>query len=322
MGTYLGEYVSHFGLEPCIKLNTRVHQVRPTADARWSVRWRGQEEEEEGEGTFDRLVLASGFFGPASLPIGLDTAAFRDNPRNILMHSMDYRDPTPFKGRSVLVLGSAFSGVEVASEVSSVAKQVAMVARRGAYVLPRYVKDVPIDLALYDRTRLGKTAHLSPEQREEAAHAYLQSICSGVVPYVSGQAPSGPPQVAVSDAYVAGVLQHLSSPVAAFGPNGVTLADGTQQACDAVILCTGYKLALDYLDSATLRTLEFDSNDQHTPLALYKQTLHPSLPTLACVGVYRGPYLACMELQAHTYTYILTDLHTYEHTYMLTDIQT
>jgi dimethylaniline monooxygenase (N-oxide forming) len=117
MGAYLGEYASYFGLEPCIKLNARVHQVRPTADARWSVRWRGQEEEEEGEGTFDRLVLASGFFGPASLPTGLDTAAFRDNPRNILMHSMDYRDPTPFKGRSVLVLGSAFSGVEVASEV-------------------------------------------------------------------------------------------------------------------------------------------------------------------------------------------------------------
>jgi hypothetical protein len=185
-----------------------------------------------------------------------------------------------------------------------------MVSRRGAYVLPRYVKDVPIDLALYDRTRLRQTAHLSPEQREEAAHAYLQSICSGVVPPVSGQAPSGPPQVAVSDAYVVGMLQHLSSPVASFGPTSATLADGTEHACDAILLCTGYKLALDYLDSATLSTLEFDSDDQHTPLALYKQTLHPSLPTLACVGVYRGPYLACMELQANTHT------HSYLHTYI------
>lgn len=40
------------------------------------------------------------------------------------MHSHDYREPDPFKDLRVVVLGAGASGIDIAIEVSSTAKEV------------------------------------------------------------------------------------------------------------------------------------------------------------------------------------------------------
>lgn len=67
---------------------------------------------------------------------------------------------------------------------------------------------------------------------------------------------------------------------------------------DYVIFCTGLRPCLSFLPPKIMSLLEFDMDDLLQPLILHHQTWNPSVPGLAFVGVYRGPYFGAMELQA------------------------
>lgn len=67
---------------------------------------------------------------------------------------------------------------------------------------------------------------------------------------------------------------------------------------DHIIFCTGLRPNLEFLPEKILQQLEYDVNDSLQPLILQHQTWSPSVPGLAFVGVFRGPYFGAMELQA------------------------
>lgn len=69
---------------------------------------------------------------------------------------------------------------------------------------------------------------------------------------------------------------------------------------DDIILCTGFSPSLDFLDTSLLTTLQYDRNDSLQPLILHRELIHPDVPGLYFVGMYRGSYFATMELQAVT----------------------
>jgi hypothetical protein len=74
----------------------------------------------------------------------------------------------------------------------------------------------------------------------------------------------------------------------------------------SVICCTGYLPDLESccgrLDDddelSILKTVEYDPNDTFSPMTTYLETLHPKLKNFAFVGMYRGPYMGVVELQA------------------------
>ena len=68
--------------------------------------------------------------------------------------------------------------------------------------------------------------------------------------------------------------------------------------CDVLVLCTGYRPCLNFLSQNILQMLFYTSDDQFNPLALHRGVFHPSLPGLAFIGMYRGPYWGVVELQA------------------------
>lgn len=49
-----------------------------------------------------------------------------NNFEGILMHSHDYREPEKFRNLKVVVLGAGASGIDIAIEVSTVAKEVSL----------------------------------------------------------------------------------------------------------------------------------------------------------------------------------------------------
>lgn len=77
---------------------------------------------------------------------------------------------------------------------------------------------------------------------------------------------------------------------------------------DDVILCTGFTPALEYLEPTLRDTIGLDAtgagsstgarDDALQPLLLHRDVMHPDLPGLYFVGMYRGPYFAAVELQA------------------------
>jgi Family of unknown function (DUF6314)/Flavin-binding monooxygenase-like len=64
--------------------------------------------------------------------------------------------------------------------------------------------------------------------------------------------------------------------------------------------CTGFgnPQLHEFLDDSILTSLAYDQTDNYAPMVMCHDTLHPDLPGLGFVGMYRGPYFGIMELQA------------------------
>ena len=171
-----------------------------------------------------RAVVAA--TGTAAAPFIPDVPG-RDGFRGAQVHSSAYRSPEAFAGQRVLVVGGGNSGAQIMAEVSAVA--------RAAWVAEREPRFLPEDVdgrVLFD-----------------AATARYHAIQNGEDPgrpYGLGDVVQVP---SVREARAAGRLGDLRPPVARFTPSGVVWPDGTEEAVDAVIWCTGFRPAVGFLGS-------------------------------------------------------------------------
>lgn len=71
---------------------------------------------------------------------------------------------------------------------------------------------------------------------------------------------------------------------------------------DVCILSTGYKPDTSIFEKSILEVLQYDDaaikDDGYMPFILHRDILHPDLPGLYFIGMYKGPYFGVMELQA------------------------
>ncbi len=303
MHTYLQDYVNHFGLQPFINLNTEVISVKRNAKSqKWKVVYKQKGEFIEQEFTY--VMVASGFFSQSLMP-SIDTSRFLGT----ILHSKQYKSGEFLKEKEVVVVGGAFSGVEIAAEVAKVAKKVTHVSTKKFWVLPRYLMDrslgkkLPLDLVFYKRT----TPSLLPLQEVNlGTHRYFSELSrqgeiSDKLAVSSGEYTSYP-FVVISDAYLdqveAGRVAIYDNRVVGLEEEEVLLEDGTKIRADVVIFCTGYATHLPYFEESLLEEIEFEAKDQFQPLLLYEGVFHPKLPNMAFIGMYRGPYFGIMELQS------------------------
>jgi cation diffusion facilitator CzcD-associated flavoprotein CzcO len=134
---YLKDFCAAFGLADAVRLNTRVVRVAMAAcggggysEAKWLVRSvrvdpDGGEEGVAVEEVFDAVVVASGHYSQPRLPTIKGMEAWRRRQ----LHSHSYREPDPFRGEVVVVVGCGDSGMDIATELCGVAKEVHLVAR-------------------------------------------------------------------------------------------------------------------------------------------------------------------------------------------------
>jgi dimethylaniline monooxygenase (N-oxide forming) len=179
---------------------------------------------------------------------------------------------------------------------------------------------LPTDLALYQRTQpfryQGEFKELTPEACQER-HQYVQSLIGEKQRNSQLGEPTNwdePTIVTISDEYVDLVNEEkihvLQGRLVGIDDDGrlqindttgdtnhapLTLLDDI----DHVICATGYKPNLhNFLSSQILSTLDYDQEDKFSPMTLAYDTLHPSLPNLAFCGLYKGPYMGVLDLQA------------------------
>ncbi|CAL4915497.1 unnamed protein product [Urochloa decumbens] len=91
---------------------------------RWAVAWRG-EDGEVAEEVFDAVVVCNGH---CTVPLVPKIPGI-DKWRGKQMHSHNYRVPEPFRDQCVVVVGLGASGIDIAVEISHVAKEVHIAAR-------------------------------------------------------------------------------------------------------------------------------------------------------------------------------------------------
>ncbi|MEA2738056.1 MAG: hypothetical protein QOH05_1363 [Acetobacteraceae bacterium] len=306
---YLGLYADSFDLVRHIRFGTHVDAIRPVDGRRWQLDWHSAVGAQTG--IFDQVVIGSGFFSRPFQPEFPGQPNFRGD----VLHSVACSASAPlrarFAGKRVLVVGAAFSGTEIATELAPYAR-VTVTLRQPMWFVPRWVQAAeggmhyPLDLVIYNR-RTDNPLVRDP-------HLFLRRVggdpgaASPELAFDRGR--ELPLTIIISDEFLdlvrGGTVAVKRSSTLHFDADGVTFADGTHQALDAVILCTGFTSALPFFDRAVLDAMGFDPLDQLQPKLLYRNMFHPDLPGLTFIGHYRGPYFPVMELQSRWLAGILT----------------
>src|SRR3954470_820023 len=137
---YFDDYVDHFGFRDAIAFETGVERAERPPDGGWLITLHDGATER-----FDALLVANGHHWDKQMPELAFPGA--DAFTGVQLHSHDYKgeDPSFFRDKRVVVLGMGNSAMDIAVEASYSAAATYLAARRGAWVVPKYLFGRPLD---------------------------------------------------------------------------------------------------------------------------------------------------------------------------------
>jgi cation diffusion facilitator CzcD-associated flavoprotein CzcO len=239
---HIERHAGEDGIE--MKLGTRVDRI-DRADGRWAL------DTSAGELRAPQVITATGYEQEPLIPDWNGRETFRGE----LLHSSDYRNPEPFKGRRVLVVGPGCSGMEIAYDLAEGgASKVWLSARTPPNILLRagpggLPGDVIGVALLHLPLRVGDAVARFGQKQDlgDLTEYGLPIPAEGVMSRLrrTGQAPAIVDRDVI-DGIKAGRIEVVRG-VAALDETGVALADGARVEPDAVICATGYQRVLEPL---------------------------------------------------------------------------
>lgn len=194
------------------------------------------------------VVVATGFNHTPALP---DWPG-RDAYEGRLLHAREYRNPLPYTGQDVLVVGVGNTGAEIAVDlVEGGAARVRLAVRTAPHVMRRSTAGWPAQRSGILVRRLP--ARLVDRMGALVAKASVPDLSAYGLPrpttglYSRVEQGAIPVQdVGLIDAVRSGKVEPVAA-VEAFDGAEVVLADGSRIAPDTVIAATGYRRALEGL---------------------------------------------------------------------------
>ncbi|XP_074648025.1 uncharacterized protein LOC141903691 isoform X2 [Tubulanus polymorphus] len=119
---YLQEYTQHFKLEPFIRFNTSVVEVKPVQkdSTNWEITSKDENLQETCTENYHAVFICNGHYSQPSFPEipGIETFTGE------IIHSHNYRHPESYIDKTVLLLGAGPSGQDIALDLAPLAKQV------------------------------------------------------------------------------------------------------------------------------------------------------------------------------------------------------
>ncbi|MFD7809983.1 flavin-containing monooxygenase [Streptomyces cellulosae] len=239
---YLEKYAEHHRLE--IVTGVEVSRIERSEDgAGWLLRATGGREL-----TGAAVVVATGFNHTPRVP---DWPG-RDTYTGELLHASQYRNPKPFAGRDVLVVGVGNTGAEIAVDlVEGGASRVRLAVRTPPHIVRRSTAGWPaqysgilvrrLPVPLVDRISRLQARVAVPDLSEHGLPRPETGLYSRVL---EGAIPVQ--DVGLIDAVRAGSVEVVAA-VKGFEEGEVLLTDGERISPDAVIAATGYERGLEGL---------------------------------------------------------------------------
>ncbi|MGW1953910.1 flavin-containing monooxygenase [Streptomyces sp. NPDC001920] len=239
---YLEKYAEHHDLE--IVTGVEVSRVEPAPDGSgWLLRATGGREL-----TGAAVVVATGHNHTPRIP---DWPG-RDTYSGEFLHARAYRNPAPYTGRDVLVVGVGNTGAEIAVDlVEGGASRVRLAVRTTPHIVRRstagwaaqftsiLVRRLPVGLVDRLARPLARLSvpDLSAQGLPRPDTGLYSRVEEGAVPVLD---------VGLVDAVRKGRVEIVAA-VDGFEGDKVVLADGSRVSPDAVIAATGYVRALENL---------------------------------------------------------------------------
>jgi indole-3-pyruvate monooxygenase len=239
--TYLEKYVAVHGLAP--HFNEPVSRIEYDEDA-WVAstpdrQWRAR-----------NVVIATGL---TRVPVRPEWPG-QDEFGGTVLHSSEYVNGEPWRGRNVLVVGFGNSACEQAIDLVEHGAKPHLSVRSAVNVVPRDI------LGVVPVLQLGTVMKHLPSGLADALGAPLVRFAVGDITDVGlRKLPYGPNtqikqdrQIPLLDIGTMDLIREgrigVHGDIARFTPRGVVFEDGTQLEVDAVVLATGYRPGLaDFL---------------------------------------------------------------------------
>ncbi|MEV7087542.1 NAD(P)/FAD-dependent oxidoreductase [Streptomyces sp. NPDC093085] len=287
---YLEKYAVHHGLEIVTGVEvTRVERAPDSAD--WLLHATGGRQL-----TGRAVVVATGFNHTPRLPSWPGREAYEE-AGGTLLHAAAYREPAPYAGQDVLVVGVGNTGAEIAVDlVEGGAARVRLAIRTVPHILRRSTLGWPTQ-------RTGILIRRLPTRLVDGAAGVLAKVA---VPDLSAQGLPRPRTglytrarqgaIPVQDVgLLKAVRKGRVEPVAAvdsFEGTEVVLTDGSRISPDAVIAATGYRRALeglvghlDVLDERGRPLVHGRRSPQHAPGLYFTGFTNPISGNLRELGL-------------------------------------
>jgi len=263
IAAYFDAYVDHFGFRDRIRFGTGVAHAAKDEDGAWRI-----ELDDGSVRRYDALIVANGHHWDPRWPeppfAGMDVFAGDQ------LHSHDYLgdDPEFFRDRRAVVLGMGNSAMDIAVEASFSAARTFLAARRGAWIIPKYVFGRPVD-------------QLSTDPR--VPFAVRQKVLQRIIRVAVGDPQRyGLPKPdhellhahpTVSDDVLSRIAHGEIAPkpnIARLTERTVVFADGSEEEADVVVYCTGYKVTFPFFDDGFISAPDND-------LPLFRRVFHPDV---------------------------------------------
>jgi cation diffusion facilitator CzcD-associated flavoprotein CzcO len=278
---YFSDYVDHFGFRKNIQFKTTVTHVEKRGN-KYLVTT-----DKNGTNEYDALLVCNGHHWNPRY------AKFEGAFDGKVLHAHDYKTTDGFEDKEVLVIGIGNSAVDIACELTTVAKKVWISTRSGAYIIPKYLFGVPTDhiskpplayapLAL-QRMALQTALQINVGKQEKYGVPVPDRPILTEHPTISQDLLN---KVGHGKIKIKPNIKKLNS-------KSVLFDDGTEETFDVLIYCTGYNMTFPFFDKDFLNPV-----DNEVPL--YHKVVHPEYKNLFFLGLIQplGAIMPLSEVQA------------------------
>ena len=221
---------------------------------------------------FDRVLVASGHLSkPLHVP------QFQEGFKGDYLHSHDYREPEPYVGKRICVIGVGNSACDIASDVCVTSPRTVMVARSGVMIGPKLIFGhafTDITMKLYRKW--------IPDGLRRKLIAFLVLLVHGRMTDLGFKPLTRRAHPTTS----AVVVQHIAyrrilvkQGIERIECKRIFFSDGTNEEFDTMIACTGYEIDLPFVAPEVLRVKD-------NSVDLYKRICAPGWDGLYFVGMF------------------------------------
>lgn len=285
MYDYFKSYADHFGVTERIRFRSPVQAVEPRftpgeAEPSWRVVTEDGDEED-----YDAVIVATGHLNePRHVE---ELAAFEGE----YLHSNHYRVADPFVGKRVCVVGTGNSGVDIASDVCSVASRTVLVARSGVRIQPKVVLGIP-----YPGLAIALRKPWIPAWFRNRLLQSLVYLAHGDQSRLGFSAPTGRQHPTSSESIVSHIDFNrvtVKPGIKSVSGQTLTFEDGTEEEFDVLVAATGYRVYLPFLSPDVLPV-------KGNRVDLYKAIFPVDWPGLYFMGMLNplNPYSEIFEAQS------------------------
>jgi hypothetical protein len=233
---YHRAFAREYDLYRHIEFNAPIRKIIQR-DSRWLV------ELERGEQRlYGAVVCATGTTWSPNVPELPGRATFRGK----VIHSIEYRDPSLFRAKRVLIVGAGNSGCDIACDAAVNATQAFLSVRRGYYFIPKHVFGAPADV-------FASGAHWIPGSVGRWLLEKILNLLVGDLTKLGLPKPDHrifETHPIVND-QVLHCLRHgdlqARGDVARLDGDYVEFKDGSRETIDLVVLATGFKWDIPYM---------------------------------------------------------------------------